>query len=357
MVILVLACVFNKIRSGLREVETFDNLLGGFVDVRYGSLGSKSSGTAGGWVKVASVSLTTANQTMGLSLEVYGSARQTFSVSLSNSATGANEPLIYQVNMLGDDKVVFSSAKLVTVAQNGLMSNYDLYLKMQSDNTSAVPVAWFLQSVNVGDTIVVTNSDVLPEPANGKLAQIVNGGSIDQKISDLTKAVADMQSRVGAVPVTVQAPAPSPPQAPPPPANPTLNNQPLKWNKQRYLECNGGRCLQNTKVQIWQGNGANGQQWSYNNGNNTITSNGYCLDVANSGTSNGTKVQSHSCNNSNAQKWNWRRDSGGDYSLLSAVSNKCLDVDNGVSANGQQVQIWDCNNSAAQKWSPVAFGQ
>lgn len=196
MVVLVLCCVFNKIRSSLTEIETFDTLLGGYMDIRYGSIGGNVAGTADAWIKVATVSLVKANQQIGVVLEVYGNSRQTFSVALSNTNTGANDPTLVQVNQFGDDKTVFKTAKVVASASSGLTTRYDMFLKMNGNGVANVPVAWYLQGVGVGDTIIVSNTDIVGEPAGGKSPQIIGTGQMSQRLNDLSSAVADLQNQL-----------------------------------------------------------------------------------------------------------------------------------------------------------------
>jgi type 1 glutamine amidotransferase len=74
-----------------------------------------------------------------------------------------------------------------------------------------------------------------------------------------------------------------------------------------------------------------------------------CLDVANAGTADGTKIQLYTCSQSAAQTWT--RD-GTSFRAL----GKCLDVDGGNVADGTKVQLWTCNNSGAQSWTPQADG-
>ena len=89
----------------------------------------------------------------------------------------------------------------------------------------------------------------------------------------------------------------------------------------------------------------NAQRW-YHGADDTVQSLGGCLDVSNSGTTDGTKVQYWECNNSGAQKWT---ESGG--ALVNPQSGKCLDDPNSSTTNGTQLQIYTCNGSPAQKWS------
>ncbi|MGN9809608.1 ricin-type beta-trefoil lectin domain protein, partial [Micromonospora sp. BQ11] len=76
---------------------------------------------------------------------------------------------------------------------------------------------------------------------------------------------------------------------------------------------------------------------------------GKCLDVSNSGTADGTKIQLWTCNGTNAQKWTRVGDT---FQAL----GKCLDVSQGGTANGTKVQLWSCNGSGAQVWQPQSNG-
>ncbi|MER7719268.1 ThuA domain-containing protein [Streptomyces flaveolus] len=78
--------------------------------------------------------------------------------------------------------------------------------------------------------------------------------------------------------------------------------------------------------------------------------NGKCLDVDNSQSADGTKVQVWTCNGTGAQKWTLPGD--GTVRAL----NKCLDVSGGGSADGTKIQLWTCNGTGAQQWAPQADG-
>ena len=69
---------------------------------------------------------------------------------------------------------------------------------------------------------------------------------------------------------------------------------------------------------------------------------GLCLDVSNSNTANGTRVQLWTCNGTNAQKWWYDAANGHLRSALN--SNKCLD-NRGQAYNGGEIVLWDCVNS------------
>ncbi|MFI0941722.1 GH92 family glycosyl hydrolase [Streptomyces sp. NPDC021020] len=100
-----------------------------------------------------------------------------------------------------------------------------------------------------------------------------------------------------------------------------------------------------THVQLYDCNGTDAQSWTVGT-DGTVRSLGKCLDDASSGTADGTLVQLWECNGSNAQKWTV---SG--TQLVNAAANKCLDVPGSNSANGTQLDVWTCNGGANQQWS------
>ncbi|SCE38177.1 Ricin-type beta-trefoil lectin domain-containing protein, partial [Streptomyces sp. SolWspMP-sol7th] len=77
---------------------------------------------------------------------------------------------------------------------------------------------------------------------------------------------------------------------------------------------------------------------------------GKCVDVAGSGTANGTVVQLYGCNGTAAQKWTTNEDG-----TLRALG-KCLDVTGQGTVNGTKLQLWECNGSGAQRWVAESDG-
>lgn len=129
---------------------------------------------------------------------------------------------------------------------------------------------------------------------------------------------------------------------------PNLKAQTLKYGiGNRVLDCNSGKCGTNVKTTLWDAGTADGQKWSYDPIKKTLTSGGYCLDVANGGKDNKTVVRSWDCNNSPAQQWSWQKYAGpgkGAYQLQNVNSGKCLDIQGAADANGQATQLWDCQS-------------
>jgi type 1 glutamine amidotransferase len=100
-----------------------------------------------------------------------------------------------------------------------------------------------------------------------------------------------------------------------------------------------------TKIQLYTCNGTGAQTWTRSG--QTWRALGKCLDVAGSGTANGTKVQLWTCNGSAAQNWT----AGANGSQVNPSSGKCLDVSGNNSADGTQIHIWTCNGAANQRWT------
>src|SRR5690349_18761161 len=80
---------------------------------------------------------------------------------------------------------------------------------------------------------------------------------------------------------------------------------------------------------------------------------GKCVDVAASGTANGTAVQLYTCAPGVAQTWTIS-DNG---TIRNPHSGKCLDVTGQGTENGSKIQLWECNGSGAQQWIHDASAQ
>lgn len=117
-----------------------------------------------------------------------------------------------------------------------------------------------------------------------------------------------------------------------------------------------------TRPQLFGCNNTNAQKWTvvYHDAglhgsaksvmsfiNSAILAEGRCLDVASSGTANGTLVHSWSCNYGNAQKWQ----RGANNSLVNPNSGRCLSTAGGASGTGAQLVIANCDGSPTQSWN------
>ncbi|MBF4583864.1 ricin-type beta-trefoil lectin domain protein [Curtobacterium sp. VKM Ac-2865] len=81
-------------------------------------------------------------------------------------------------------------------------------------------------------------------------------------------------------------------------------------------------------------------------GAHTLSTLGRCLDVNGNATANGTHVELYDCNGAGGQQWIVQPDG----SIKNPQSGRCLDVPSGTTANATALQIYDCNGNAAQKF-------
>ncbi|MFD6417892.1 ricin-type beta-trefoil lectin domain protein [Streptomyces sp. NPDC060194] len=134
----------------------------------------------------------------------------------------------------------------------------------------------------------------------------------------------------------------------------TLNQIPGQTTRAGEIKGVNGKCLDvdnsgtadGTKIQIWTCNGTAAQYWSLP-GDDTVRVLGKCLDVSGGGTADGTKVQLWNCNGTGSQKWQAQADG----TVRNPQSGKCLDASGGVWNDGTAVHLWTCVAGAAnQKW-------
>ena len=84
-------------------------------------------------------------------------------------------------------------------------------------------------------------------------------------------------------------------------------------------------------------------------GTSTLQAVGECLDVADGGTANGSRVQLWTCNGTGAQVWVHPSSAA---PCSTPKSGRCLDVPGASSTDSTALQLYDCNGTAAQKWTP-----
>ncbi|WP_165851773.1 endo-beta-N-acetylglucosaminidase H [Chryseobacterium pennipullorum] len=131
-------------------------------------------------------------------------------------------------------------------------------------------------------------------------------------------------------------------------------------NGTSLLDVSNSGTADGTKVQLWSSNNSNAQKWKV-----TDVGGGYyklqplngptkSLDVSNSGTANGTQVQIYTDNGTNAQKWKITSAGSGYYNVSPAhAATSNLDVNGGATTDGSKIQIWSANTGNAQKWKFV----
>ncbi|GAA4973698.1 ThuA domain-containing protein [Actinoplanes utahensis] len=115
----------------------------------------------------------------------------------------------------------------------------------------------------------------------------------------------------------------------------------------KCLDVANGGSADGTKIQLWTCNGSGAQTWQVSGQTLRNPASGKCLDVAGGATANGTKAQLWTCNGSAAQNWAAQPD----RTVRNPQSGRCLDVSEARSNDGQQIHIWDCLGAANQQWT------
>jgi len=121
------------------------------------------------------------------------------------------------------------------------------------------------------------------------------------------------------------------------------------------LDDNAAGTTNGTKIQIWGANGSAAQNWNFasvgtNTWNLAISLGPYCLDGGAAKV--GTATQLWACNGTNDQAWiSGAAAQSGAFNFASKQSGLCLDVAGSGTANGTVVQSYTCNGTAAQAWT------
>ncbi|MGX7673693.1 non-reducing end alpha-L-arabinofuranosidase family hydrolase [Plantactinospora sp. DSM 117369] len=117
-----------------------------------------------------------------------------------------------------------------------------------------------------------------------------------------------------------------------------------------------GRCIDvpnssttnGTRVQLYDCNRGSNQSWTYTSSKQLQVYGNMCLDAAGSG--NGAAVQIYSCHTGTNQQWNVNSNG----TISGVQSGRCLDV--WSTANGAQVQLYDCHGNTNQRFSLRSLG-
>jgi hypothetical protein len=114
----------------------------------------------------------------------------------------------------------------------------------------------------------------------------------------------------------------------------------------KCLDVDNSQTADGTKVQVWTCNGTGAQQWTLP-GDGTVRALDKCLDVSGGGSADGTKIQLWTCNGSGAQTWAPQADG----TVRNPQSGKCLDASGGTWNDGTPVHLWTCHTGPNQKWT------
>jgi mannan endo-1,4-beta-mannosidase len=118
----------------------------------------------------------------------------------------------------------------------------------------------------------------------------------------------------------------------------------------KCLDVAGSGTANGTKVQLWTCNGTGAQSWT-RGADGTLRALGKCLDVTGGTNADGTKVQLWDCVGNGHQQWTYTASA---QTLVNPETGRCLDVTGQNSADGTQIQIWSCNGQTNQRWTVPA---
>lgn len=126
-------------------------------------------------------------------------------------------------------------------------------------------------------------------------------------------------------------------------------------NRNMVIDVNNANRRVAVNVQLYTSNGTAAQKFKFkqnSDGFYTITNvnSRHVLDVASALISNGANIWQYSSNGSNAQKWIVHVNSDGSVTFVSACSSKVMDIANGRLTNGSNVQQYAFNNTNAQRF-------
>ncbi|GAA1651469.1 arabinofuranosidase catalytic domain-containing protein [Catellatospora bangladeshensis] len=128
----------------------------------------------------------------------------------------------------------------------------------------------------------------------------------------------------------------------------------------RIVGGQSGRCLEvpnsgtsnGLQTQLWDCNGATGQAWTLTASGQLMVYGNKCLDASGRGTTNGTQAIIWDCNGQNNQQWNLNANG----TITGVQSGLCLDANAAATANGTKVLLWACHGGANQQWAQSVPG-
>ncbi len=126
----------------------------------------------------------------------------------------------------------------------------------------------------------------------------------------------------------------------------------------KCIDLDNGNAVSGRKIQIWDCNGAQPQQWQLDAAGSLKYSanNGMCAVLKDNKTDSGTPVVLDTCRDSS--RWTLLPQAGStpDGTIhLVADRTKCLDLNSGNTSRGTLLWLYNCNGDNAQKWTVNNF--
>jgi hypothetical protein len=149
-------------------------------------------------------------------------------------------------------------------------------------------------------------------------------------------------------------PPSSPPPSSPAPSSPPPSSPPPSRTNVMIVGQQSGRCVDvpnsgttnGTQVQLWDCHGRTNQRWTYTANRQLMVYGNKCLDANGGGTSNGTAVIIWDCNGQANQQWNLNTNG----TVTAVQSGLCADAAGAATGNGTRIQLWACHGGANQQW-------
>ncbi|TGL60622.1 ricin-type beta-trefoil lectin domain protein [Leptospira sarikeiensis] len=117
----------------------------------------------------------------------------------------------------------------------------------------------------------------------------------------------------------------------------------VRQNESIAVDANGS--TSGSLVSQWTWHGGNNQRWEKNYESPYFTlvnqASNRCLDISNSSTANGARIQVYNCNGTDAQKWYY--DPINSFLRSKLNPNKCMD-NGGEARDGGKIALWDCKD-------------
>ncbi|KZC17745.1 hypothetical protein RHOFW510R12_11050 [Rhodanobacter sp. FW510-R12] len=88
----------------------------------------------------------------------------------------------------------------------------------------------------------------------------------------------------------------------------------------------------------------------------SVFARGLCLDNTGWSTANNTSAELWTCNGLSVQRWTFRAQGNGFFSLRNEATGLCLDNTGGSTTPGNLVTLWGCVGNANQSWQVVDVG-
>ncbi|GAB4004866.1 hypothetical protein GCM10029992_51090 [Glycomyces albus] len=114
----------------------------------------------------------------------------------------------------------------------------------------------------------------------------------------------------------------------------------------RCLDVPNSSSTNGTRLQLWDCNGGANQRFTRTSAGE-LEVGGKCLDASGWGTDEGTEVVIWECTGGSNQQWNVNSNG----TITNAFNGLCLDATGGATANGTQIILWSCNGGSNQQWS------